>query len=136
MPASPQTQVRMGTPRRRNAGIGSPGCSTQLALRLTPRISLGPAHRGTFMTGVKFREKIRIRGVVRKKKKDCFQVYRTHSADLGRPCFKRWQTDLEKRRSGGDTQELFTSGCISLPRYFRRDLAFVWHQNRSAVETS
>lgn len=69
MPASPQTQVRMGIPRRRNAGIGSPGCSTQLALRLTPRISLGPAHRGTFMTGVKFREKIRIRGVVRKKKK-------------------------------------------------------------------
>lgn len=68
MPASPQTQVRMGTPWRRNAGIGSPGCSSQLALRLTPRISLSPAHRGTFMTRVKFREKIGIREVVREKK--------------------------------------------------------------------
>lgn len=60
-PASPQTQVCTRTCQRRNSSIGFALCASQLAFRLSTRISPGPRHSGTSVIGVKLRERKGIR---------------------------------------------------------------------------
>lgn len=109
----PQTEAHRRSLQRRNEGTGFLLRSSQLAFGLTTRTSLGPAHRGTSVTGVKFRETIGVRRAIRRK--DLFRVRPHHSADLLETHCKRQQTSQGKGRCGRDTQELLTNGCVSPP---------------------
>ena len=67
----------MKTLQRRKWDIGFLLYVDQLVLRLPSKISLGPVHKGTSMTGMKYRENREVRehcSQKKKKKKKTFQV--------------------------------------------------------------